>query len=240
MAWKTRDDLPRPALPRLLSGDESPTPAPRVFITLTAYRKLRCFVNLCPYEINGLGAVLRQGNDFLIYEIFLLKQYTDANGVHVEIDDMALNQFIFQLVKNDGDPSAIRCQWHSHVNMPAYCSAENLDTIAGYMNDFMISMVLNKRGDCHCRLDIFKPVKLSLETPLSIVIPAPAEEIVAACCKEMEKNVVVRRPFLSRVIRTKGKVRIVESAKEITVPLSEIEEAIAATGAAKDEEEPEK
>lgn len=182
--------------PRLLSGAEVPSTVPQVSITLEAFRKLKCFADLCPFEINGLGMVVRAGNDFTINEVFLLKQYTDTNGCHVELDDKALNSFIYYLVQNGGDPSAVRCQWHSHVEMPVFCSAEDLGTIAGYMNDFMISLVLNKYGDCHCRIDLFQPFKLSLETPLRVIVPPPTPEVVAACREEMAKNVIVRKRVL--------------------------------------------
>lgn len=208
--------------PRLLSGAEAPSIAPQVSITLETYRKLKCFVDLCPFEINGLGSVIRTGNDFTINEIFLLKQYTDTNGCHVELDDKALNSFIYYLVQNGGDPSAIRCQWHSHVNMPVFCSAEDLGTIAGYMNDFMVSLVLNKLGDCHCRIDLFQPFKLSLETPLRVIMPPPAEEVVAACKEEMARTVIVRKPVLGLFSR---QVKIpTGEAKETAVPLSALKE----------------
>lgn len=203
---------------KVLSGSQAPVPLPRVFIAQQAIQKIKCFVDLCKYEINGFGFVERVGNDFVIVDVFLLKQYTCASGVHVETDPRALNKFVRELVQNGGDASKMRLQWHSHVNMPAYFSAEDVDTIGNYMNDFMISLVMNKYGEYKCRLDLFKPFNLSLEVPLLVRILTLPDALVRDCEEEMTQNVKVG------IFRRKPKISI-EDLSGFPVDLADIKEA---------------
>lgn len=175
----------------VLSGCETPVPVPKVFIEQGAFQKIKCFVDLCKYEINGLGVVERKRNSFIIKDVFTIKQFTDNNGAHVETDSKALNLFIYELVKNGGDASKVKFQWHSHANMSAFFSPEDINTIGCYMNDFMISLVINKHGQYKCRLDLFKPFNLSLEVPLFVKIPLLAPSLIQQCQKEIERNVNV-------------------------------------------------
>ena len=168
---------------------------PRVFITLDAFQRIKCFVDSLGYEINGLGEVEREGNDFIITSAFILKQSTNLEGDCVETDSRALNRFVYELVENGGSASNLKFQWHSHVRMPAFFSPKDIDTIDRYMNDFMISLVVNQQGDCNCRLDLFKPFRLSLIVPLLIRIPYLSEDLIEICKKDIEAMVTVRPSF---------------------------------------------
>ncbi len=188
---------------RVLSGHETPVAVPKVFIEQTAFQKIKCFVDLCEYEINGLGVVERENNSFIIKDVFTIKQFTDDSGAYVKTDPKALNLFIYELVKSGGDASKVRFQWHSHANMPAFFSWEDVDTIGDYMNDYMISSVHNKKGQYRCRLDLFKPFHLSLEVPLFVNIPPLAPSLIQQCQKEIERNVNVVSSNIFGFSRTK-------------------------------------
>ena len=205
---------------QVLSDEESAIPIPRVFITQLAIQKIKCFVDLCKYEINGFGIVQREGNDFVIEDVFLLKQYTSSFDLRVDVDPKALNDFIYYLVKNNEDASLIRLQWHSHVHAPVIFSGRDIDTIGGYMNDYMISLVMNKYGEYNCRLDLFKPFYLSLEVPLVVKIPLLDEELVRQCQEEMRANVIVK--FLG--IPVGGAKSSPDEIEEVAVNLEDIEE----------------
>jgi hypothetical protein len=47
---------------------------PRVFIAARAFQRLRMYIDLCPLEVGGLGAVTTLGADLLVTDIFLLRQ----------------------------------------------------------------------------------------------------------------------------------------------------------------------
>lgn len=206
---------------KILDGRQAPVPAPRIYITQLALQKIKCFVDICKYEINGLGIVKRNNNNFTIEDVFLIKQTTDSLGMHVETDSKALNHFIYELVKNGGDASEIRFQWHSHVDMPAYFSPEDVDTIRGYMNDYMISLVMNKQGEHKCRLDLFKPFHLSLETPLFVKIPCLTENLIEEYREEMEQKVKVESLILGFPIVKKTETDI-DNMNEIPIKIEDI------------------
>jgi hypothetical protein len=176
----------------ILGDAEAIQPLPRVFMTLSAFQKMKCFVDLCDLEISGLGTVKRSENNFIIDDVFIIKQVTDSNGIHVKLDDKALNLFIYEMAKDDKDTSEISFQWHSHVYMPVDPSPEDKGTIKKYLNDFMISLVVNKYGEFVCRLDLFKPFYLSLNVNLQLIVPALNKDLVGRCVKDIEEMVRVK------------------------------------------------
>lgn len=163
-------------------------PRPRVFILASAFQKLRAYVKACPVEINGLGTVKHSGNDFLITDVFILPQ--KVSWASAKIDDEALHKFIYELTNSGGDPAEIKLQWHSHVNMDAYCSSEDRATISGYKCDFMISLVVNKQAESFCRIDLFQPFRLGLAVPFEIFLP-PDPTLEESCAKEVEEKVEI-------------------------------------------------
>lgn len=169
-----------------------PRPAPRIFITMQAFQKMKCFESLVPHEINGFGVVEQIENNFLIVDTFILKQEA-LDSTFVETDPKAFNTFIYEMIKKYQDPSKICLQWHSHVDGEVFFSSEDIDTITGYMTDFMISLVINKHGQYKCRLDLFKPLFLSIEVPMYIVLPKLNESIIEGCRKDVAELVTARK-----------------------------------------------
>lgn len=194
---------------QILEDHEAHAPHPRVIIKLQALQKIKCFADICPGEVNGFGLVDRRGNDFIIKDAFLIRQ--TAGFANVETDPKALNLFIYELAKAGGDPSQITFQWHSHGNGGVFFSGEDVGTIGGYLNDHMASMVINKRGDIRCRLDLFKPFSLSLEVLLMVEISRPEDGMIRKCQEEVRKNVRTAildgLPFTRKAKPDSGKAR---------------------------------
>ena len=155
---------------------------PRVFITLEAVKKIQCFTRLASGEINGLGLVEKRGNDFIITDAFILKQ--KASGASAEIDPLELNKYVAECE----DPSKLTFQWHSHGDMSVFFSPTDVKTIAGYLGDFTISLVINKQGEYLCRLDLFKPFYLGLKATLLVIVPVE-EGLLSHCQKEIDAKV---------------------------------------------------
>lgn len=177
---------------RVLETGESLRRLPRVIMNYLIFQKIKCFVDLCDHEISGFGIIERAGNDFIVSDVFLLEQTTAADSLHVDMDSKALNLFIYEMVKKGGDPSEVRFQWHSHADGQTFFSSEDISTIAGYMNDFMISLVMNKSGKYKCRLDLFKPFHLSLEVPVLLRLSPPPDKLVGHCQEEIRRLVTVK------------------------------------------------
>jgi proteasome lid subunit RPN8/RPN11 len=160
---------------------------PRVFITLQAKQRLDLYIQLCPDEISGLGRVERLGEDFLITEVFLFKQR--VSGASTELSEKDIAEWLTDLVRQGKDPSKIKLWWHSHASMGTYWSSTDEKTISRFATDWMISLVGNKRGEYCVRLDIYKPIRLTLDgLPLEVYWPED-KELKAEVEKEIREKV---------------------------------------------------
>ena len=178
---------------RLAPRDQALAEFPRVEIELSAFQKLTGFLRLMPrHEINGFGIVHCLGNRFRITDVFLVDQVVSV--AEVVTDDKAFNRLISDLAAQGGDPSLLRLQWHSHVTMPAFFSGTDIATIRNYTNDFMISLVMNRQGEYSCRIDVFEPFAVTIETPLYVVVP-PDPAIEEQCQENIRRHVRTQRVF---------------------------------------------
>ncbi len=194
---------------------------PGVKITLSARKKLQYYIDLCPKEISGLGAVERRGNDFLITNLLLFKQ--NVSEVTTELDQREIGRFLTHLIETGQDSALIRVWWHSHVNMDSWWSGGDQATIAGIESEYIISLVGNKKGEIKCRLDLFSPFHMSVENiPLKLVVPEDGElkRICEQEIKEKVKQIVPRRLFGSKI----EEVETEEGRSDIPVNSQEIEE----------------
>jgi len=166
----------------LLDNTKALRDPPKVFITLEAITKIKCFVHLASGEINGLGRVEKRKNDLVIVDSFILKQKVSRGSA--ETDPVALSRFVAEYE----DPSKLNFQWHSHVNMKTEFSPTDTDTIEEYPNDFMISLVMNKQGEYSCRLDLYRPFYVGFEVPLLVILPIE-EKLLKYCQKRMDEEI---------------------------------------------------
>lgn len=135
---------------------------PRVFIDQEAWVKMTTWIEMCAYEVNGLGRVVRSGNDFYVIDVFLIEQNVTAGNA--EMDREAVGRYMHSLYQADrGDElENVYFQWHSHVNFQAIFSPTDLELITAWAaGQFLISMVINKQGDNSTRLDIYDPVRMA-------------------------------------------------------------------------------
>jgi hypothetical protein len=167
---------------------------PRVIITLEALQKIRAYTAACPVEINGRGYVERVGNDFLIADVFIMRQR--ASGSRVDTYDEALHGLIFQMAKAGMSTENLKFQWHSHAHQDVFFSVEDLDTIEIQKADYHISMVVNKRGESLCRLDLYRPFRAAFMVNVDVLLPYPDESIIAKCWNDVEE--LVDLPFFSQ------------------------------------------
>lgn len=151
---------------------------PRVLFKLKPATMIHYFTCLRAGEINGLGLVEKQGNDFLVPEVFILDQETNENEANIV--GLSFARYVDQCE----DPSKILLQWHSHDDGTVFWSAhKDIPTIKRWLGDFLISMVVNKQGDYLCRLDLFKPFRLSLQMPVFVAVPLEVDQKILSLCK---------------------------------------------------------
>ena len=160
---------------------------PRVFIAPEAKKRLDLYLALCPEEISGLGEAERVGRDFLVTSVRLFPQEVTAGST--ELDGDAVQAFLLELVRAGEDPGRFKCWWHSHVAGSPFWSGTDEATASGFDNGWMLSVVGNNRGEYRVRLDIFEPVRLTLdELELQMYNP-PDAAMRAALAEEIREKV---------------------------------------------------
>lgn len=134
---------------------------PRLQVPLIIWQKMMAYIINCPTEINGFGLVERVNPSFFfLRDVFITEQV--AGPAHVENSPEVLGQLLTDMIRRGEDPSMIKFQWHSHVNMHAYFSGTDQDNIDNWTGDWLISLVANKSGQYSCRLDTFKGVRVGV------------------------------------------------------------------------------
>lgn len=153
---------------------------PKILITPEAFRSMACLVDLCDQEVGWLGTVSRIGNDFLIEEIFLLKQKVNSSTTEITVE--GFTEFISENLLGEGGLNLVqklRFWGHSHVNMgtsPSGQDDQQMQVFAGDCQDFFIRGILNKRGRMEFTLYLYS-VGIEIEdVPWSIYDPIQEAE----------------------------------------------------------------
>lgn len=157
---------------------------PDVVIGLDTLKKMFCYAAVAPYEVGGVGIVEETESGLFISDIHLIRQ--TASAAEMLLDDLDLNRFVGECE----EPEKIKVQWHSHGSGPVFFSPQDTSTIAGYDMDFAISIVVNKRFEVICRVDLFKPVYFGFRVPLRIRIDVD-EELAEKYREEVAEKVCV-------------------------------------------------
>lgn len=129
--------------------------APTVTIDRRALAALRGYLEAVPAEVSGIGLVAERGDGPHLFEVFILRQVGGAT--ETELDPGALAAFVARFEQGGGDPSQLRCWWHSHGDLDVGWSETDETTIAAFPGEGLISLVGNRRGDLLCRLDRWGP-----------------------------------------------------------------------------------
>lgn len=154
-------------------GPDKPAPVrtSQIFIAAGAFKRLKLYIELCPFEVGGLGTVEPCGEDLLVTDLFLMRQR--ASGSDTELDSQAVADLLVQTLQNGGDLTALRVWWHSHADGPILWSPTDEETIQALQIDRLVSIVGNKRHEFACRLDEFVPTRRTFDgLPL---VPIPEE-----------------------------------------------------------------
>jgi proteasome lid subunit RPN8/RPN11 len=166
---------------------------PRICIGTKTLQKLFCYTLSVSGEISGLGLLEETEDGLIISDVFLIKQ--EAGAANVVMDEMDLNRFIDECEY----PERIKVQWHSHGEGSVFFSSEDVQTIAGYDMDFAVSIVVNRKMEIVCRVDIFNPIYIGLKVPLHLLIDVE-DELAKTCLAEVSEKVSIPG------IRRKGKL----------------------------------
>jgi len=157
-----------------------------IHILPEARAKMEAYVRNCPFEISGLGTIEERGDMLLVTDVFLLEQSGSAGST--TLDPESLSKFVVEMAMAGKDPSQLKFWWHSHVNMGCYWSGTDDKCMDAFKpGDYFIGTVANKKGESRTRLDIYDPIRASVDNiPL---ITAIDEEMDIAVCLEIKAKV---------------------------------------------------
>lgn len=174
---------------------------PRILIAPRALQRLKLYIDLCPFEVGGLGTVEPFGEDLLVADIFLIRQR--ASESDTELDPQAVADHLVQTLQEGKDPSSLRLWWHSHAEGRILWSDTDERTIEALQIDQLVSIVGNKRHEFGCRLDQFSPKRLTLDglplLPTPDEIPEDQEPLRKKIMAELREKVTLIRRDISLV-----------------------------------------
>jgi len=155
------------------------------------------YCKLLDDEITGLGYVERISQfTFRIVDIYLLKQTVTSSSCVLDIDDQcALMQ---RLISEGKDPSKLKFWWHSHAHMGAFWSNRDEQTGRESVCDYMISLVINHKGEIKCKLNVYQPIEFKIDNVKVVMIDNDELEQLLKTCQEEIKQKVFKEK--SRVV----------------------------------------
>lgn len=163
-----------------------------------AMKKIKMYVQACDIEISGLGEIISLGaGKFEVTDVFLYNQ--TCTGTSTSLSNEDLTRFAIDRLNAGKDVEKIRFWWHSHVDMDAFWSGQDERAIEVIESDYLVSFVMNKRGEYRIRFDFFKPCRLTLD---ETIVTMKSEESVSA-----EEFAAVKVEIEEKVKRTSYLVR---------------------------------
>lgn len=125
---------------------------PRVLVTPHALTQLFHLADIAHGEVGCLGICDREGNDFIISEIFLFRQVIE--GMSNTITTEGLAEFAQTLIADRGDAAfdiinRIRFWGHSHATLgtePSPQDNRTMNDLADCGHDFFVRAIFNRNG----------------------------------------------------------------------------------------------
>jgi len=195
---------------------------PRILIPAQAFERLKLYIQLCPSEVGGLGTVESHQGNLFVTSISLIRQR--ASDVDTELDPEAIADHLLHILKQAGNLSAVRLWWHSHAEGQIFWSKTDEETIQSLRIDPLLSIVGNKRREFRCRLDLFSPDRITLDSlpllPLPNDLPADPDSLRREVLAELREKLSLFRREVSLVPEL---ILGASEALEIQVPFEEPE-----------------
>ena len=158
-----------------------------LFLLPEVEERMRHYTNLAAGEVSGLGTVEEFNGGFLVTDLFLPKQTCSPGGT--ELDQESVATLLMELDQAGKDSGALRYWFHSHGDLDVFWSRTDEECINNLANgDYVLSLVTNKRGHMLARLDIFRPVRVTIDQ-VPVSVRSTSESLVERCRQEVAMNV---------------------------------------------------
>ncbi len=140
----------------------------KIQVEATAMQKLWLWTDFAKGEVSALGLVdevvsteTGRTTALIVTDFFLVKQQCTYEETDMDVADVA--RLISELEAKGIDSRKLRCWAHSHGTMSVFWSKQDESCISGLANnEWLLSLVVNKRRDTQMRLDLFHPAHLYL------------------------------------------------------------------------------
>ena len=163
--------------------------SPCLYIDADAMERIWQWTALAKGEFSCLAMV---SGDLFVHGVELFDQVCTSSNT--ELDQQALAKF---LCKHEA-PELVRAWVHSHGSLGVFWSEQDEDCIAGLANEsFLVSIVVNKRHELRCRLDLFHPVRITIDE-LALEVRAPSKHLKAECAELFKRHVDEMPPMVMR------------------------------------------
>ncbi len=163
---------------------------PVVRYTSLAWNKIKHLVKTCQKEVGWFGTVEKNGNMYLITDIFVPKQTVTGAETDILPEDLA---DIVELVE---DPEQLYYWGHSHVSMGVGPSGQDEDQTSEYLEhlDVFIRGIYNKRGES--KVDVYDTaVMLCHQCVDNKPLPSLLSEEEEKALDEVIKEKVISRTY---------------------------------------------
>ena len=143
-------------------------PPPLCFLP-AAWLKLQLITDLAPGEVGGFGLIDVGDEQFTVLDVLLPEQTCSAGSTAV--DPAGVASLLAELADEGEDLGRVHLWFHSHANGEAYLSDRDRRTLGEDFPqaDYMVGLVVNKRGGCFASLYCYRPLALIAE-PLRVMV----------------------------------------------------------------------
>lgn len=152
----------------------------KIVLTEAILAELNLYAQEFSGECSGCGLVERVKKDgefsYKVTRLFLPKQDNTGSSTDIEMEEVG--RLVTDLVREGVDTSKLRFHWHSHADMDVFHSATDEDNYNKlHTGEFLVSLVINKKGDMYGRIDYYEPFRMSfIGVPVVVDMELPEVE----------------------------------------------------------------
>ncbi|MBK6766480.1 MAG: hypothetical protein IPG71_09245 [bacterium] len=175
----------------------------KIQVEAEAMQKLWLWTDFAKGEVSCLGLVdevvsseTGRTTALIVTDFFLVKQQCTYEETDMDVADIA--RLIAELESKGIDSRKLRCWAHSHGSMSVFWSGQDESCISGLANnEWLLSLVVNKRRDTQMRLDQFHPSHMYIPD-VQWEVKYPLVDGLAVACFDEFKTKVRETTFLKR------------------------------------------
>lgn len=137
---------------------------PIVRIQQHCWTKMYGWCRAAKSEVSGMGMARIEDGAFVVYDVFFPKQYCSSGWT--ELDDEHLSILQQKLFQNGRNMNEFRFWWHTHYNFSTFWSGQDesmAQALATCNTEWSLSLVINQMGDYKCRIDLKKPIDVTID-----------------------------------------------------------------------------